>query len=732
MDNSSLSLLQLSSNIQSLSNTSNYGLEALIYAAKKWAKSGSLSLIQHQLGAESLNVSESQIRQAAMMLGLKGKYRQGCGDHIQQIPLPALVQLNKQWCVIEAVQQDKWTLYYPHKQKTETQYLPQEKVLAQLAVIFLVDSELNRSDVKFSLKWFMPSVIKHKKQIRDVFMVATVIQLIALVTPMLFSNLIDKVLVNRSISSLHVLALAMFGLAAAQPLYSLLRSLAYANLSSKVSSELSAKLYKHLTNLPFAYFQQRQTGQIIARVKEMAQIRQFLTGSAMMLVLDLVFLILFLAVMFRYAAILTWIVIGSLVLYFIFWLMVGSILRARTLQQYEADADATAFLTESLTGIETLKTTASESRSLSYWQSILTRQINRGFKARKTAIWAGQTIAFIQKMAAAIVLWFGVREVLQGRLSPGELVAFNMLAGHVAQPILRLAQVWQEFQHTLIALRRIGDILDEPQESGTEGLASVPRLNGAIEFQSVRFKYDFLSPEVLTGLSFTAKAGEFIGITGPSGSGKSTVTRLLQRLYTPQHGQILIDGMDLAIADPVTLRQNLSVVLQESILFSGTVEENIRYCYPSATNQEVWQAAKLAGAYDFIEALPNGFATPVGEKGSALSGGQRQRIALARALLTNPKILILDEATSALDYESEAAIMSNFDKIKQGRTVISIAHRLNTIRSADKICVVDNGQIAEQGDHHNLLKQQGIYAHLWAIQTTEETEHSERVIHGDV
>ncbi len=714
MDNSLLQLLQ------SQHDATNYGLEALIYAAKTLGKSGSLSLIQHQLGVETLNVSELQIRQAARILNLKAKYRLGYGGYLQQIPLPALVQLNNQWCVIETLQQDKWRLYYPDKNQTETVLLPTEEILECTPFIFLVESELSRNDVKFSLKWFMPSLIKHKKQIRDVFVVASVIQLIALVTPMLFSSLIDKVLVNRSISSLHILALAMFGLAVAQPLYNFLRSLAYANLSSKVSSELSSKLYKHLTNLPLAYFQQRQTGQIIARVREMAQIRQFLTGSAIMLVLDLVFLILFLAVMFRYAAILTWIVIGSLALYFIFWLMVGSLLRARTLKQYEADADATAFLTESLSGIETIKTTASESRSLSYWQTILTRQINKGFNARKTAIWAGQTISFIQKIAAATVLWFGVREVLQGNLTAGELVAFNMLSGHVAQPILRLAQVWQEFQHTLIALRRIGDILDEPQEAGAEGLASVPKLHGGIEFKSVRFKYDPLSPEVLTGLSFKATAGEFIGITGPSGSGKSTVTRLLQRLYTPQHGQILVDGMDLAIADPVTLRQNLSVVLQESILFSGTVEENIRYCHPNATNDEVWQAAKLAGAYDFIEALPKGFATQVGEKGSALSGGQRQRIALARALLTNPRILILDEATSALDYESEAGIMSNFDKIKQGRTVISIAHRLNTIRHADKICVVDNGQITEQGDHHSLLQQQGMYTHLWAIQTVAE------------
>ena len=336
---------------------------------------------------------------------------------------------------------------------------------------------------------------------------------------------------------------------------------------------------------------------------------------------------------------------------------------------------------------------------------------------------AGQGIDLVQKITAALLLWLGVGEVLNGRLSPGELVAFNMLAGHVTQPVLRLAQVWQDFQHTLIALRRVGDILDETPEHGNGGLASVPALEGAIEFRHIRFRYQPDAPEVLANLSLSIEPGQFIGITGPSGCGKSTLTRLLQRLYVPQHGQVLVDNMDLAIADPVSLRRNMSVVLQESILFCGSIGDNIRICRPDASQAEVEQAAQLAGALGFIRELPEGFGQQVGEKGARLSGGQRQRIALARALLANPRILLLDEATSALDYESEAAIMANMAAIRQGRTLISIAHRLNTLRNADRILVMDKGQIVESGSHEALLARPGLYARLWHQQTGEEAEH---------
>lgn len=696
--------------------TNNYALAALVYAAKQFRRSGSESQLKHALGTDSYQLSELQVRQAAKQLGLKALYRHGPGGDIRYLPLPALLKLNHQWFVIHRVESTHWQLYDPACNELIYQEIPTQKTLSQLDFVFLAEELLSSQSVTFGLRWFSPSILRHVRQLRDVFLIAIMLQLIALVTPILFSSIIDKVLVSRGLSSLHILALAMLALAVADPFYSYLRSKAFGHLASKVNSELSSRLYRHLTSLSLGYFQQRQTGQIIARVREMAQIRQFLTGSALMLVLDLIFVTVFIAVMFNYAAILTWLVIGSLLIYFVLWLIVGPVIRAMVVKQYEADAHATSFLTEAVTGIETIKTTATEHDFLLHWQKALTGQIKNAFRVAKAGIIAGQGIALVQKLTAAALLWWGVKAVLNGELSAGELVAFNMLVAHITQPILRLAQIWQDFQHTLIALRRVGDILDEPQENNSEGLASVPTIQGQVEFQHVRFRYQPDTPEVLTDLNLNINAGEFIGITGPSGSGKSTVSRLLQRLYIPQHGQVLVDGMDLAIADSVSLRQNMSVVLQESVLFAGTIAENIRFCKPEATMVEVRRAAEVAGAFSFIDRLPQGFDTQVGERGSRLSGGQRQRIALARALIVKPKVLILDEATSALDYESEAAIMTNLNEICQSRTVISIAHRLNTIKNADRILVLENGRVTEKGSHSELIMKEGTYAELWRRQ----------------
>lgn len=694
----------------------NYGIEAIVYAGNHFHKKSTCTQLKHVLGVNHSNLSDMQIREAADYIGLKSQVAKIQATELNTLPLPVLIEIDNHWKVITQATDGSCFLYDPTTQSEQHRELHSDNHLLNYKVILVADERLSSKEVKFGLSWFAPSILRQKSQMRDVFFYAIALQIFALVSPMLFENVIDKVLVGRSISSLHVLAMAMLALALAEPAYSYLRNTVFGHLASQVNAELSGRLYRHLVGLPLTYFKQRQTGQIIARVREMAQIRQFLTGSTLMLLLDLIFVTVFIAVMFHYASTLTWLVIGSLVIYFLLWLIAGPLIRKKVESEYESDADSTTFLTEAVTGIETIKTTATEHRFLHQWQRILSQQLNRSFDAQKSGLIAGQGIALVQKLTAALLLWWGVNEVLNGELTPGQLVAFNMLAGHVTQPVLRLAQIWQDFQHTLIALRRVGDILDEPRENSKQGLASVPELNGGIEFNNIRFRYHEDAPEVLANLSLEIKPGQFIGITGPSGSGKSTLTRLLQRLYIPQHGQVLVDGMDLAIADPVSLRRNMSVVLQESILFSGSVADNIRLSKSQASDDEIRHAAQLAGALEFIEGLPHGFNQPVGEKGSALSGGQRQRIALARALLVNPRILLLDEATSALDYNSEAAIMSNMEEICRGRTVISIAHRLNTIRHADNILVLDKGQVCERGTHHELVAKEGLYAKLWKQQ----------------
>lgn len=690
-------------------------IQALIYAAEQFEINLDAGQLIHQAGGVC-EFDTSVLSRLALWSGLEVRETEVDADRLAHLSPFCLLPTRSGWKVFVQYSEGKVSVYDP-KSLSLTELSVQSLVAEWdgTALLLRLPRQL-RKPVRFGLSWFVPSVIKHSQQFKWVIVVSIMVQLIPLVAPVLMENVIDKVLVSRSLNSLEVLGIAIVALAVFEPLFSYLRSWIFSHLISKVNSELMSRLFSHLIRLPLQYFQARQTGEIIARVKEMDQIRQFLTGSALTLILDLAFVLVFLGVMLAYSAELTLVVVVSLFIYFVFWLSIGPGIRARVTREYEVGADNTAFLAETITGIETVKTTATEHRFDHAWQRHLSQYNRALIRARILGIAAGQGIGLVQKLTSVLLLWWGVNQVLKGELTPGELVAFNMLSGHVTQPILRLAQIWQDFQHTLISLRRIGDILDEETENAAQGLASVPGVSGEVEFEQVRFRYSADAPEVLKNTSLTIAPGEFVGITGPSGCGKSTLTRLLQRLYVPDSGKVSVDGMDLAIADPVSLRRNMSVVLQQSVLFSGTVAENITISHPHATQAEIEAAAQLAGAHSFITQLAQGYETQVGEKGARLSGGQRQRIALARALITQPKILIMDEATSALDYESEAAILANMASISHGRTLISIAHRLNTLRHADRILVMDKGQIIEHGSHTHLLQLGGVYARLWQEQ----------------
>ncbi|MEX5880936.1 type I secretion system permease/ATPase, partial [Proteus vulgaris] len=586
----------------------------------------------------------------------------------------------------------------------------------KLNIALFINKQHNPLWNKFNITWFISTILKQKKSLLLVFILSCCSQLFALVNPLIFETLIDKVLTGRNLSNLHLLGYLLLLIAITEPVYLFLRDKLYTFISCQFSADFSGKIYQHLIRLPSSFFNQRQSGQIIARIQELSHIRQFMTGSALMLVLDLIFIIVFLSVMFTYSASLTWITLGALILYFTLWLILGPMIRYWVEQEYQANADNTSLLTEAISGIETIKITATESYFIEKWQYKLTEHINKRFSATQKTLLAQQVIFIIHKITTAIILWQGVNLIINTQMTVGELIAFNLFIAHITQPILRLAQCWQDFQQTTISLRRIGEILNAPTEHQYHGLATVPQITGSIDFSNVYFRYTHHTQDVLEALSFSIPAGQFIGITGRSGSGKSTITRLIQRLYTPQQGQIYIDGMDLAIADPLSLRQSISIVLQESFLFSGSIVENIRLSKPNANEQEIIEACQLAGALDFIEQLPLRFNTQVGEKGANLSGGQRQRIALARALLTNPRILILDEATSALDYISEAQILASLPQICQNRTVISIAHRLNTLAHADYIYVIDKGRVLEEGTHVGLLENNTLYYQLWKQQ----------------
>lgn len=688
-------------------------IDGLIYFSKE--NKGSLKKEQliHFLG-DTNHLSELNVIEAAQQLNLKCEFSYLHNE--DETIIDTLIEIKGYWYILKKRTRDKLIIIDPRTNTENIHYIDKNIRFSTLLIINKISTPKLS---KFSLMWFIPSLLKQKKSLYLIFILSFFIQLFSLVNPIIFEKIIDKVLTGRSLSNLQVLGWVLVLIAIIEPIYLLLRDKLYAFVSCTLGAEFSGKIYQHLIRLPSQFFNQRQSGQIISRIQELAHIRQFITGSALMMVLDSIFIIVFISVMFAYSVLLTWITIAALVLYFLLWLILGPMIRYWVEQAYQANADNTSLLTEAINGIETIKITATENQFVEKWQYTLTNHILKRFSAAKKALLAQQLIGVVHKITMAIILWHGVNLIMKAQLSVGELVAFNMFAAHITQPILRLAQLWQDVQQTSISIRRIGEILNTPTEYQHQGLATVPHIAGNIEFAHVRFRYTDNTPDVIEQLSFAIPAGKFIGITGPSGSGKSTITRLIQRFYTPQQGQIYIDGMDLAIADPLALRQSISVVLQDNFLFSGTIIENIRLSKPDSSEEDIIEATKLAGAFNFITQLPNGFNTQVGERGNNLSGGQRQRIALARALLPNPRILILDEATSALDYGSEAEILATFPAICKNRTVICIAHRLNSISISDYIYVIDKGRILEEGTHTDLLNNKTLYQQLWHQQTPQ-------------
>jgi subfamily B ATP-binding cassette protein HlyB/CyaB len=533
----------------------------------------------------------------------------------------------------------------------------------------------------------------------------------------IFQVVIDKVLVHRSMSTLDILIVAFLAIAIFETVLGALRSYVFSHTTNRIDVELGARLFRHLLALPIAYFQARRVGDSVARVRELENIRNFLTGSALTLAIDLFFTFVFLAVMFIYSGLLTWIIIASFPLYIAVSAIATPMFRQRLDEKFKRGAENQAFLVESVTGIETLKSMAVEPQMQRRWEEQLAGYVTASFRVTNLGNIASQGVQLISKVATAMTLYFGARLVIEGSLSVGELVAFNMLSGRVSQPVLRLAQIWQDFHQARLSVARLGDILNTQAEATySASRSTIPAVTGAIRFDHVTFRYRVDGAEILHDVNFDLPAGQIVGIVGPSGSGKSTVAKLVQRLYVPESGRVLVDGIDLAVVDPAWLRRQIGVVLQENVLFNSSVRANIALVDPAMPMEKVIAAATLAGAHEFILELPEGYDTIVGERGSSLSGGQRQRIAIARALVTNPRILIFDEATSSLDYESEQTIQNNMRQIVEGRTALIIAHRLSTVRRANRIITVEHGRIVEDGTHDELIRSGGRYAMLCRLQ----------------
>jgi len=695
------------------------GIQCLSLIARFHQLPAEPSALKREFQHDDESLADINLVRAAKSLGFKAKFIKDKVEKLSGHLLPAIARHEDGHFFIIAKSADNEVLIQDlQNQKPETLSFAQlESIWTGELLLLSKRSSLLSESAKFGFTWFVPALVKYKQYFSDVFVASFFIQLVGLASPIFFQVVIDKVLVHKGMTTLDVLAVGFFIVITFEVVLTGLRTYVFSHTTNRVDVELGSKLYKHMLSLPIAYFNARRVGDTVARVKELDSVREFLTGSSLTVVLDVLFSFVFFAVMFYYAPLLTWIIVGTIPFYFTLSLLVTPTLRKRLNEKFQRSAENHSFLVESVNGVETIKAMAVEPQLRNTWEDKLADYVNTSFKTSNLNNVYSQIAAYINKVGGLLTLYFGSIAVVSGELTIGQFIAFNMLSQRVSGPIMRLVNLWQDFQQANISLQRLGDVLNSPSEPGyNPNRATLPDIKGQVIFDNVLFRYAPDRAPVLNNISFQCRPGEVIGIVGRSGSGKSTLTKLVQRLYVPESGRVMIDGVDLAMVDPAWLRRQVGVVLQENFLFNRTVRENIALVDSGMPMEQVVKAAQLAGAHDFILELPEGYDTIVGEQGSSLSGGQRQRIAIARALVTNPKILIFDEATSALDYESESIIQANMRRISQGRTVFIIAHRLSAVKDANRIMVIDKGRLVEQGGHQQLVKHGGIYAQLYSIQ----------------
>lgn len=677
-----------------------------------------LRAIIRENGITDADITIEELLLIARKSDFKSKLKKINLSETKKYPYPAIFLLkNKSFGVIlkPDFENNKALIFIPEEKNAREVSFDEIKEISSGEIIFLTHKMMNEQ-IKFGFKWFFVEIMKYKRIIAEVMLGSFVVQLFGLVTPLFTQVILDKVIVHRSMSTLDVLGIAFVAVSIFEFLLNLTRNYIFIHTANKIDAKLGAKLFNHLFALPFVYFESRKVGNIISRIRELDQIREFITNKSVSVIIDLFFSTVFLVVMFVYSKILTLVVLIIVFLIGILYVTMTPELRTRLENKFQMSAQSNSYLVEAVTGVQTVKSLSIEGIMQKKWNNYLGRYVKAGFNLAVMSNFAGSLSNLFQKMMTIAILWIGVTLVIKNQLTIGQLIAFQMFANQFTAPVMRLVNLWNEFQQVLLGVDRLGDILNNPVEITSSKAITLPKVNGSVKIDNLSFKYTPNGPMVLNGIKLNVKAGQSIGLVGRSGSGKSTITKLIQKLYLPFEGTIYIDEVDIRQMNPIWLRNNIGVVLQENYLFSGTIRDNISMPKPDAPIEMIIQAAQISGAHSFISEMPEGYDTIVGERGSTLSGGQRQRIAIARALITNPKIIIFDEATSALDYESERVIMENLDKIKKGRTMFIIAHRLSTVKNCDIIVALDKGNIIEIGSHEELINKKGYYYNLYTQQ----------------
>lgn len=663
----------------------------------------------------------------AELIGLKSQLIDIPTTSITRIPTPAIVRCGKSYAILyetserylvaalpsQGIKRYKAGEFIAKLETEETSVPPQARVL-------LLSKTNNTPQQRFGFSWFTPYLVKYNRVLIEVFIASFFVQLAALANPLIVQLIIDKVITQNSIGTLHILGALLLVVSLFESVLTTLRTYLFVDTTNRIDMGLGSQIIDHLLRLPLRYFEKRPVGELSTRINELENIRQFLTGTALTVVLDAIFSVIYIVVMLFYSWELTLVGLGTIPIFIMLTILASPLITRQLRAKAERNSETQSYLVEVMSGIQTVKAQNIELRSRFSWQEKYARFVGAGFQTVITSTLAGSASNFLNKLSSLLVLWVGAYLVLQGKLTLGELIAFRIISGYVTSPILRLAQIWQTFQETALSLERLSDIVDTPQEAEQDrNNIPLPAIEGAIKYENISFRFNPGTALQLNNVSLEIPAGKFVGIVGQSGAGKSTLTKLLIRLYEPEAGRILIDGYDVSKVELYSLRRQVGVVPQDTLLFDGTIQENIALTNPDATSEEIIAAAKVAVAHDFIMSLPNGYNTRVGERGAGLSGGQRQRIALARSVLQRPKLLVLDEATSALDYPTERQVCLNLAEAFKGTTVLFITHRLNTVRNADMIFVMETGRVIEKGSHDELIAQKGNYFYLYNQQSGE-------------